>query len=93
MPETIKAPAEAQGGSVPTGPGKKPFEEWATTKLGVVFDGGRASAVKNGRRVTKISHAAIVNAVRVRVPVGKRMTEAEFDKLLADARAIPITIS
>lgn len=95
MPETNQAPPAAQGGSAPAAPPPmKPFEVWATEKFKVVFDErGRASAVKNGRRITKISHAAIVNAARLQVPVGKRMTEADFDKLIAGTRAIPISIS
>lgn len=86
MPQSNETPATPQ----------KAFEEWAAAKFKVLFDpAGRASAIKNGRRITKISHAAHVNAARklASVPVGKRMTEANFDALIQKARAITISIS
>lgn len=93
--ETPARPASAEPKKDEPKPAQKTFEEWATAKLKVVIDpkSGRASAVKNGRRVAKISAAALVNAVRRQVPIGKRMTEAEFDALLEQARSIPISIS
>lgn len=109
MPEINEAPQQpAQGEGVPAAPiapeptpepapaEQKTFEDWARAKCGVEVDkDGWASAIRNGRRVAKVSAAAHVNAARrlLSIPVGKRMSEADFNAALGKARGIPISIS
>ena len=93
MPENTLAPREGRPASAPP----QTFEEWATAKLRVDFIGEskRATAVRRGRRITKLSNAALVNAARTlgRIPVNKRMTEAEFDAAMQAASNITCSIS
>jgi hypothetical protein len=85
MPEQSSAPIEA--------PKKLAFEAWGAQKLKlIVSENGRASAVKNGRKVAKIADAATFNAARAQqsIPLGKLMSEAEFDAAMVKAGVIEI---
>ncbi len=72
---------------------RKSFEDWAHDRFGVAFDPrGRASGMQKGKPVTKggkavkgaTRSAALVNGARAkhRIPIGRAMTKAEFNKLL-----------
>jgi hypothetical protein len=74
---------------------RKSFEDWAKASFAVAIDArGRASGVVKGKRIGKDStrNAALVNAARTlhRVPIGKIVTEDEFNKLLDATKAIQV---
>lgn len=86
-----KAPAPADEGP------RRAFERWAVEKLGVVFDArSRATGVKDGKALKGVKNptrlAATINGARAlhRIPVGKTMTEAEFNKLLDATSAVEV---
>ena len=102
--EGQRAPIVAQaaegmhGTTPPPSPGvpatKLAFERWAVEKLGIVFnDRGRASGIKGGKAVKSgIRNAALINATRAhhRIPIGKTMTEAEFNEAISATRALEV---
>lgn len=97
VPAAAPSPATPAAPEAPAAPvEQKTFEDWARAKHGVEVDkDGWASAIRNGRRIAKVSAAAHVNAARrlLSIPIGKRMSEAEFNTALEKARGIPISIS
>jgi hypothetical protein len=75
-------------------PERRAFEAWAIQKHPCVFDArGRASSVKSGKSIGKMRDAAIVNATRTyhRIPVGRVMTEAEYNEAIAATAALEVT--
>lgn len=72
---------------------KRAYEDWAREKHPCAIDDrGKASSVIAGKRKFKMSNAAIVNAARSykRIPLGRLMTEAEFDAAIDAAKSIVI---
>ncbi|WP_437309997.1 hypothetical protein [Sorangium sp. So ce388] len=82
---------------------KQAFERWAVEKCGVIFnERSRATGVSKGEPITRtptgrrvkdsIRNAALINAARARhgIPVGKTMTEADFDKLIDATKSIEV---
>ncbi|XXX79168.1 hypothetical protein WMF30_10380 [Sorangium sp. So ce134] len=73
---------------------RRAFERWAVEKYGVVFSArSRASGVKHGKPIRGGTRAAaIINAARSHhgIPVGKTMTEAEFDDAIRATQALEV---
>jgi hypothetical protein len=89
-------PKQTPAQAAPAAPAPKlAFERWAVEKFGVVFsDRGRASGVTKGKRVRKdgTRNAALINAARShhRIPLGKTVTEDEFNQLLDATSALEV---
>lgn len=83
---TAPAPFKAGPAEKPAPAERRTFEDWASAKHGVMVDDrGRASGVIKGKLDRARGHAAaLVNGARSkhRIPIGRTMTEAEFDSLL-----------
>ncbi|MGK3995098.1 hypothetical protein [Sorangium sp. So ce1024] len=80
---------------------RKTFEDWATARYGVAFDQrGRATGIVTGKPVTRngkavkdaTRSAALINGARTkhRIPVGRLMTEDDFNKLVDATAAIEV---
>jgi hypothetical protein len=89
------APVAAAGDPAPVE--RKTFEDWVTAKKIAAVDPstGRASGVVRGKRRFKTSAAALVNAARSKgsIPIGRLMTEGEFNQAMNAARNITLRSS